>query len=170
MTPSALGWVDSEGDEPAVAPFVAVAGPSAPSTPVNIPNVGTPQDREDTPSLDRALAASFTSPVRKQRRVTRNDAPPDGNQQDVDAGPAAAARPATPRPPVNTGAGDDVAAEPCCGMMQRLLGDAKSAGPSSYKAADTEDLTSELIRRVRQAQCIKACEYNAEMTWSSGLV
>ena len=143
--------VDSEGDEPAVTPVAAVAGPSAPSTPVNIPNVGTPQNREDTPSLDRALAASFTSPVRKQRRVTRNDAPPDGHQQDVDAGPAAAARPATPRPPVNTGAGDDVAAEPCCGMMQRLLGDARDAGPS-YKAADTEDLTTELIRRVRQAE------------------
>ena len=132
------------------APFVAVAGPSAPSTPV-VANAGTPQGRNNAQIEDIASAAPVTSPVRKQRRVTRASAPFDGHQQDDTASSAAAVRPATPRPPVNTGAGDDVAAGPCCSMMQGLLGNARGAQPS-YKEADTEDLTTELIRRVRQAE------------------
>ena len=142
---------EPNGDVPVLAPFVAATGPSAPGTPANASNMGTPQGCNDTQSVDRAAAAPVTSPVRKQRRVTRSNAPADRHQQDVDASSAAAVRPATPRPPANTGAGDDVEAQPCCGMMQRLLGDARGAEPS-YKEAETDDLTTELIRRVRVAE------------------
>ena len=104
---------EQNGDIPVLAPFVAATGPSAPGTPANASNMGTPQGCNDTQSVDRAAAAPVTSPVRKQRRVTRSNAPADRHQQDVDASSAAAVRPATPRPPVNTGAGDDVEAQPC---------------------------------------------------------
>ena len=57
---------EQDGDVPVSAPFVAVAGPSAPSTPV-VTNAGTPQGRNDAQIEDIASAAPVTSPVRKQR-------------------------------------------------------------------------------------------------------
>ena len=148
-----------DGDTPVLAPFTAAAGPSAPSTPVQMLDMDTSQNNADTQALDRALAASLTSPVRKQRRVVHDDAPPDLRQQELGNSSAAAVRTATPRPPAGSaGAGDDATAEPCCSMFQRMLGDARGA-PPSYKDADTEDLTAELIRRARQVEPITEEEH-----------
>ena len=103
------------------APFMAAAEPSAPGTPANASDMGTPQSRNNTQSLDREAAASVTSPVRKQRRVTRNDAPADRRQQDVNASSAAVVRPATLRPRVNTGAGDDAETVGGCERCRAII-------------------------------------------------
>ena len=148
-----------DGDTPVLAPYTAATGPSAPSTPVQMLDMDTSQNNADTQALDRALAASLTSPVRKQRRVVHDDAPPDLRQQELGNSSAAAVRTATPRPPAGSaGAGDDATAEPCCSMFQRMLGDARGA-PPSYKDADAEDLTAELIRRARQVEPITEEEH-----------
>ena len=73
----------SNGDTPVLAPSTAATGPSAPSTPVQMLDLDTSQNNADTQALDRALAASLASPVRKQRRVVQDDAPPDGHQQEL---------------------------------------------------------------------------------------
>ena len=95
---------DSDGQDnnvpafaPVTAPVVAAAGPSNPGTPANASNRGTPQNKDGTQSIDRAVAASLTSPVRKQRRVTNNDAPSNRHHQDLNTS-SAAGQPATPRP------------------------------------------------------------------------
>ena len=83
---------DSDGQDnnvpafaPVTAPVVAAAGPSNPGTPANASNRGTPQNKDGTQSIDRAVAAS------------NNDAPPNRHHQDLNTS-SAAGQPATPRP------------------------------------------------------------------------
>ena len=143
---------DSEGQDGDVsmcAPFMAAAEPLAPCVSANALNVDNPQNKNDTQSPFRALAASLTSLAREQQRAAHNDAPLDRYQLERIASLAAAARPAMLPSPVNAGVGDDVGVERCTEAVQRKLGDARVVEPS-YRETDIEDLTTELILQLCQ--------------------
>ena len=148
---------EQERDVSTPAPAVVAAGASMPNTPNVVAPVGSPSITVQTPSIERAVAAAatFTSPVRKHRRVMTNNAPEDARQFEANAETDGTAQQPTPRRLADAGAGDVVEVERVADVViRKLMGETKIAERTkpSYMEADTEELTAELIRRARQTE------------------
>ena len=155
VTPRANVSITGDGDP--TAPPTATSTPKAPATPAAATGHSTMGAGEQmNPSTVKRRSTSATparrrasaTPSRKRGRALAFN---EENIQEPEVNVTQSASRASPRNTANAGASDDPDVERFAGVFQKLLKSAKVTTPS-FREADTEDLTEELLRRMRETE------------------